>query len=71
LGCDSDSYGPHKHTRSHSTVEISFSLDAAIILAGAIIKLNPYPVPWSELSLADEADDSGAAIAEPDNLPDR
>lgn len=51
---------------AHSTVKVSLTLHAAVVLSRCILQLDAYPSSWSEVRVADEADDSVAAIAELD-----
>ena len=55
---------------AHGTVEVSLALHTAIVLPRCILQLDAYPSSGREVRVADKADDSVAAIAEPDDLAD-
>lgn len=50
-------------------VEVADIVDAAIVLAGLIRKLDPDPLADLEVGLADEAHDAAATVLEADGLP--
>jgi hypothetical protein len=70
LGKDRHGARSDEHAIAHIAIEVAFALDAAIVFAGALIELNTDPIAHGEAGLADEADCAGAAIAEPDLLPE-
>jgi hypothetical protein len=64
----SDRCQSNKHPPPHLAVEVSFALDAAIILPAIIFQFDPNPFPGRKLSLAYEADGSCPTIVEFDRL---
>lgn len=69
LGDDGDGGGAHEHAVAHVAFEVALVLDAAIVLAGAVVQLTADPDARGEQGLADEADDGVAAVGEADDLP--
>lgn len=65
---DGDCCRPDKHAPAGRAVEVSLALDSAVILARVVIELDADPVAHGEMGLADEADDSITAVAQPNVL---
>ncbi len=53
---------------AHGAVEVALALHAAVVLAAVVLELDADPVAGGKQRLADEADDTVAAIAQPDRL---
>ena len=70
LGCgrglcdDGGHHGFDKHAISHGTVEITLTLNAAIVFASLVLKLDPYPLSDLEACLARKPNGGFTAIVE-------
>jgi hypothetical protein len=58
-----------KHAVAHGAIEVTLSLNTAIVFAGLLFQFDAYPLANLKVCSSSEADNGFAAIVELDSLP--